>query len=101
MNTITAHVDLHPRQQKSVGVDINIAMRVLSQRGLGAHVCGTSTLIWGEGPAVFATLGEVFHRERALDDTEMSVTLWNSHPAPERGRAWLAIDDVEFGQATP
>ena len=99
MNMITAQVNLHLLQQESVGLGIREAMRVFRQRGLGIRECGMSTLVWGEERAVFDALGEVLHQSGELDDTVMTVTLWNGPPVTEHGRVWLAMSDAEPCQA--
>jgi len=81
---ITAQVSLYPLRQKSIGLAIREAVRVLRQHGLETRIGEMSTLAWGEEQAVFAALEEAFHRAAERGDTVMAVTVSNACPSPEK-----------------
>jgi len=83
MDTITAQVSLYPLRQVSIGPPIREAVRVFRERGLETRMGAMSTLVWGEGQAVFAALQEAFHRAAERGDVVMTVTLSNACPSPE------------------
>jgi uncharacterized protein YqgV (UPF0045/DUF77 family) len=83
MSMITAQVSLYPLRQKSIGLAIREAVRVLRQHGLQTRIGEMSTLVWGEEQAVFAALEEAFHRAAERGDTVMAVIVSNACPSPE------------------
>jgi uncharacterized protein YqgV (UPF0045/DUF77 family) len=86
MGTITAQVSLYPLRQASIGPPIRGAVRVFRQRGLETRIGEMSTLVWGEGGALFAALHEAFRQAAEGGDTVMVITLSNTCPGP--GEEW-------------
>jgi uncharacterized protein YqgV (UPF0045/DUF77 family) len=76
-------VSVYPLRQVSIGPAIREAVRVFRRHGLETRTGAMSTLVWGEEPAVFAALEEVFHQAAEGGDAVMVVTLSNACPTPE------------------
>lgn len=84
---MTAQVSLYPLRQLSIGPPIRAAVRVFERHGLHVRVGEMSTLVWGDGQAVFEALQQAFHQAAEEGDTVMCVKLSNACPEPgEEGR---------------
>ena len=83
VDTITAQVSLYPLRQVSIGPAIREAVRAFRRHGVETRTGEMSTLVWGEGQAVFAALEEAFRRAAQRGDVVMTVTVSNACPMPE------------------
>lgn len=83
MGEISAQVSLYPLRRASIGPVIRDTVRYFRQQGLTVRVGEMSTLIWGEGRAVFDAVEGAFRQAAEEGDVVMNVTFSNTCPEPE------------------
>lgn len=83
MIAISAQVSLYPLRQAHLSPLIDQAGRVFRAHGLAVKSGDMSTLVTGDGEAVFAGLQDVFAQAVQQGDVVMVLTLSNACPVTE------------------
>jgi len=98
---IAAQVSLYPLRQVSLSPAIKEALCIFQEYGLSVTPGAMSTMIVGDGEAVFGALQQAFQRAAERGDVVMTITFSNACPVPEEeepgsaSQAWRAIGYVE------
>lgn len=80
---ISAQVSLYPLGQENLSPAIGEALRIFCQHGLDVTPGSMSTLVSGDGAAVFSALQEAFQRAAKESRVVMVATFSNACPLPE------------------
>jgi uncharacterized protein YqgV (UPF0045/DUF77 family) len=82
---ITAQVSLYPLRQETLTPTIEKALRTFQEHGLQVEPGPMSSVISGDGAAIFAALQEAFLRAAEQGHVVMVATLSNACPLPGKG----------------
>jgi uncharacterized protein YqgV (UPF0045/DUF77 family) len=82
MTGIAAQVSLYPLRTERLGPVIDRAIAAFERHGLVVQPGAMSTVIAGDGDAVFAALRDAFDAATADGEAVMVVTISNGCPVP-------------------
>ena len=80
MQNISAELSLYPLRQPKLSPVIDETMQILKAHGLAYESRSMSTLVLGDGKAIFEALQEIWLHATASGDVVLHVTLSNACP---------------------
>ena len=82
---LAAQVSIYPMRKAHLTEPIDRALKVFEASGLDVSTGPMSSIVAGEGEALFTALRDAFQGIAENDPVVMVVTLSNTCPVPQRG----------------
>ncbi len=79
----SAQVSVYPLRQDRLGPAVETVRAAFAARGLTPQIGPMSTIVVGDGAAIFAALSEAFAKSAETGEIVMTVTVSNACPIPE------------------
>lgn len=95
---IAAQVSLYPLRQETLSPIVDEALKAFQKHGLHVEPGAMSSLLTGDGAALFAALQEAFCRAAGQGQVVMVVTFSNACPVPGTGSKKARKQDAEGPQ---
>jgi uncharacterized protein YqgV (UPF0045/DUF77 family) len=81
--TASAQIAIYPLRQDRLTPAVNAVQAALAASGLRTEPGPMSTMVLGDGDAIFAALARAFTEASALGHVVMTITVSNACPVPD------------------